>query len=762
MQQTIDSIAEIAIRAEKLRFLADELAVAAELCASAANADMARMIARHVTVRIADFIDHARQLRNGLPASAVAQGFKETLNALNDEFQANLALARHKLGAHVQDMDFAERLDLWVAIDAGKVAYFAEGARELWDRLGALGVPGHQPFATPSALADPSVASALAYLSSTIAVPVTIGTDPLADVRTNTTTLFNGTPIHQRAGQLALLRRWIRDQRELLALFQPSPAIARILRARLLTDVVSFHDCLITRAVQPGAAQALEGLDDLITSSGHEPTAIRAFVSSNRQETTIEPARLIRNRIGAHLDCDPTTPLATLVGELDRCDLEAALRHFAALEATFLRTCRDVVFLLPHLTDGMVIPGVLVRHPQAAPFDPARPDRIAAAPPRNTFSQAEMRDWLEQWSGGQGIFAREALDYFREAFAHAPEAEMRERIEERGSSRHFHRLTMRTSHLFLRDALLSCAPAEEEGILHLAATCRGYPTELAEILTQYHDVAGRPASPALLMALGNTVPWWLEKARRIVEAAIGTGSDRILARTMLLRIFLREEGLRRMNGQPGHLDWKDVRGKITEGADPAEELAVAIALAGTFLERPVGTYIGRLQSEYRELADHAFAAARGRLAGTLDPERGSTLQRLLRTGDLAQATLLTVTTGPRGHASSMKDSLLRAFGAGLIITKPTAEEGAAAAECLLLLGDPWQAIDVLERVSRGNPADARPQIRIAELLQGIDGGSSAAREKLAAIRSQFSLDPDGDARLLAIEARLSASRVGCA
>ena len=138
VQQTIDPNGEIAIRAEKLRFLTDELALASELCASAANAGMARMIARHVTVRTADFIDHARQLRNGLPASAGAKGFKDTVNVLNDEFQANLALARHKLGAHVQDMDFVERLNLWVAIDAGKVAYFAEGARELWDRLGAL------------------------------------------------------------------------------------------------------------------------------------------------------------------------------------------------------------------------------------------------------------------------------------------------------------------------------------------------------------------------------------------------------------------------------------------------------------------------------------------------------------------------------------------------------------------------------------------------------------------------------------------------
>lgn len=762
MQQTIDPNGEIAIRAEKLRFLTDELALAAELCASAANAGMARMIARHVTVRTGDFIDHIRQLRNRLPASAGASDFKDTVNALNDEFRVNLAAARHKLGAHVQDMGFVERLDLWVAIDAGKVAYFAEGARELWDRLGTLGTPEHQPFATPSALADPSVASALAYLASPRAIPVTIGTDPLAEARTNTTTLFNATPIHQRAGQLALLRRWIRDQRELLALFQPSPAIARIFRARLLTDVVSFHDCLITRAVQPGAPQALEGLDDLIASSGDEPTAIRAFAASNRQETTIGPARHVRNRVGAHLDCDPATRLATLLSELDRCDLNAALRHFKALEATFVRTCRDIFYLSPHLTDGMVIPGVLARHPQAAPFDPARPDRIAAAPPRRTYSRTEMRDRLEQWSGGQGIFAHEALDYFRQAFAHAPEAETRERIEERGSSRHFHRLIMRTSHLFLRDFLLSCAPAEEEGILHLAASCPGYPTELAEILTEYHLVAGRPTSSALLMALGNTVPWWLERARRIVEAAIGNGAEPILARTMLLRIFLREEGPRRMNRQAGHLDWKDVRGIITEGADPADELAVAMALAGAFLERTVGTYIDKFQSEYHELADHAFAAARGHLAGTLDQERGSTLQRLLRTGDLAQATLLAVTTGPKGHASWMKKSLLEAFGAGLVMTRPTAEEGAAAAECLLLLGYYWPAIDLLERVCQGNPADAVPQIRIAEMLEGIDGAFDLAREKVTVIRSQFSLDPDGDARLLAIEARLSASRVGCA
>lgn len=747
----------ILVRLEKLHFQVEELVLAATLSSHATDSDMARMLSRHVAIRIPDFIEHARQLRNSLPASPASTRFKTTVNAFADAFSEYLALTRHKLGAHVQDIDFVERIDLWTSIETSKIEYFVQGARELWDSLGELGVTGHQPFSTPASLASPSAASVLDYLARDVEIPVTFGTDALAFARANSQTLFNSTPVHQRAGQLALLRRWIRAERELFALFKPHVSIARILKARILTDIVSFHDCLITRPVQAGAPQQMDGLDALVVAAGKTPTAIQAFVASNRDETTIDPIRQVRNRIGGHLEIDPGVTLSALLAQLDSFDLAGAERYYARLEGAFVQTCRQVEFLMTHLIDGHVVGGMLVNRVEVAPYDRSRPDIIAGAPTTPTYAQAEMREQLERWEGGNSPFAAAVIDYFRDAFSRAPLATPRERVEEFGSGKRFHQLAIRTSHLFLRDALLAADVEQEEGILALAANCPGYPVELAEILAEYHAASGRPPSAALLRALGILAPWWFEDARAIVEDALisSTGMDRLLARAVLLRIYLREEGLARMNGRPSHIGWPSVEAKITADIPAVEDVVVPIVLGSAFLGKDTGIFIRKFDTEYRAIADAALVAARARLGGTLDPAHEAALQNLLYSGQLAQAVLCIVTTKPKGQAAATKQALLHAFAFGLIEVGRSTEEGAAVAECLLLCDATEAALDVFDRLSRHDPGNVEPALRRVEVLADIAGMTSYCRASIEQIRDHFHLEAANEARLQAIECRLA-------
>lgn len=205
-----------------------------------------------------------------------------------------------------------------------------------------MGVAGHQPFVTLAVLADPSVASIVAYLSASTAIQAPFGTDPLSFACANTHSVVNGTPIHLRSGQLALLRRWMRVQRELLALFQPHPAIVYIFKARLITDIISFRDCLTTRQVPTTAVQAMDGLEALIIAKGKVLEAIQAFAASSRDAVTINPMRDLRNRFGGNFEIDPAGTLHTLVAELDQFDVGMALRHYAILEADFIEACRRI------------------------------------------------------------------------------------------------------------------------------------------------------------------------------------------------------------------------------------------------------------------------------------------------------------------------------------------------------------------------------------------------------------------------------------
>jgi hypothetical protein len=747
------------VRLEKLHFLTEEIVLAGALASHATDSDMARMLSRHVAIRVPDFVEHARQLRNSLAASPASTRFKGTVNAFADSFSEHLARTRHKLGAHVQDINLIELVELWASIDKSMIQYFAHGASELWDSLAELGVPGHQPFATPASLASPEAASVLEYLARDVEIPATFGTDALAFARANSQTLFNGTPVHQRAGQLALLRRWIRAERELFALFKPHPSIARILKARILTDIVSFHDCLITRPLQPGAPQQMDGLDAFIAAAGETPTAILAFVASSRDGTTIDPIRQVRNRIGGHLEIDPGVPLSALIAQLDSLDLADAERHYARLEATFVQTCRQVAFLMTHLMDGHEVGGMLVNRARVAPFDQSRPDLIAGCLVAATYSHAEMQEQLERWEGGSGPFAAEALDYFRNAFSHAPLAAPRQRVEEFGSSRRFHQLAIRTSHLFLRNALLTADVEQEEGIIALAANCPGFPVELADILAEYHKATGGPPSTALLTALGILAPWWLEEARAIVEDALvsGPGTDRLLARAVLLRIHLRDEGLARTNGWPSHIDWASVERKITSDIQVGEDIAVPVVLASAFLGKDTGFFIRKFDTEYRAFANAALMAARARLKGTLDSARDETLQNLLYSGHLAQAVLCIVTTNPRGQAAAAKQALLRALALGLIETGRSTEEGAAVAECLLLCNAPEAALDVLDRLSRREPGNVEYALRAVEVLAEIEGIAAYCQFHIKQIRDQFHLDEADQARLEAIERQFASN-----
>ena len=758
MPQNFATSQEIAARLDKLCFITNELVIAANLASSATHSDMARMLARHVAVRTADFIAHARRLRNCLPSSSASTKFKETVNAFNAEFEENLELSRHKLGAHVQDMDFLQRIDIWVSIDTSMIDYFVGGAREIWDLLGSMSVPGHRLFVSPTVLADPSVASILQHLAEPVAIQATFGTDPLSFARANTSSMLNGTPIHLRAGQLALLRRWMSDQRELLVWFKAHPEVARIIKARLITDIVSFRDCLITRPVAPGAPQELAGLDALIVGEGKTPKAIQAFVSTSRDGVTLEPMRRLRNRVGGHLEIEPAVTLQTMLTELDQFDLDVALRHYAGLEAVFVETCRSIDFLTTHLIDGMNVGANLLQHMATSPFDAARPDIIAGPPPKLTFSQVEMHEQLARWVRGHSDLRRAALEYFREAFARAPTAETRSRVEDLGSGKRFHQLEIKTSHLFLRDALIAADPTDEQQILLLASQCPGYRDALTDVLAEYCRASGCSASPALLTALGTLAAWWLEDARAIVEEAIQSEQDTkaLLARLILLRIFVREEGVKRMNGRPGHTTWSAISAKILTGVPPSWELAAHVAFASAFMARDTAIFIRKFTAEYGALANAALTAAKQRLGGTLNTEREADLRKLLHQGDVGQAVLLIITTGPQGHARPTKQALLQAFALGYIETGNSYEEGTAVAEILLHSGAPSLTLEVLAKLRCRAPGNIEPGLRTVEVLAGIEGLADDAKKLAGQIREQFSLDEAGEARLRQVEGQLKA------
>lgn len=745
------------MRLEKLRFIVDELSVASDLAKNASTPEVARLLARHVAVRARDFIGHVRQVRQ--PLNLVAAGnaeLKARVNEYSDTFDTYFGLVRDKVGAHLQDIDLFERAELWVSIDRSMVEYFADGSREIWDLLGTLGTPGHLPFVTPAALADLDVANRLSLFSQSSAAMPALAVDWFASTRPNALMGFNGTPVHARAGQLALLRRWMFLQIDMLRLFGLHPDIARLLRARLLTDIVNFHDCLITRPVSASAPQAMPGLDALLGARTAGAEAIAKFAATNRDDQTIEPLRAVRDRVGAHLDIDPTVDLATLTGELDGYDLDTALVHYARLEAVFLNVCKATVYLKMYLADGTPIHGVQLAaaNPRAA-YDPAQPDTLAAPPAAPSYSPVEMNAQLALWGDGSGPFADGALRYFREAFSNAPIVDTREYWDDFGVRKRRELVELREPHKFLHDHLVTI-PNDVQRICAMLVRCSsGFPAALAETLFDAHR-NGLPVSVPLLHGLGELMAWWQETVRDLLLATIASGERNLAlaARSALLTMFLRDEGLSRTNGR-SQRDWVTVRDTVLRGVPVADRMATSLALASCFVSGTAGYAIGKFSNEYTDMTDAIVGAARAVLAGTLDAHREAALRQWLDTRRLARATQLLFETGRKGHAASAKAALLTALRDGDIRVPRDADELSALAECMVNAGNPGSAIPILEEVCRQHPERVEPHLRIVEIIAEIPQFANVALEQAKVIRQHLQLDPHLEARLVAVERRFS-------
>ncbi|MGI0081431.1 MAG: hypothetical protein ACRECH_17645, partial [Nitrososphaerales archaeon] len=420
-------------------------------------------------------------------ASYDTKKFHSKKEAYVAEFEEHYKAARHKLGAHVQDYDFAQRLELWNEIELIKVSYFVDGAIEIYKSLAKLKVPGYVAYVDPPELADLGVIQIVSLYLRTLESRegVEIGSDSLAMTRNNTTAMLNIHQIHARAGQLVLIRRWMAMQRDLMEKFAAYPRIARILKASLITEIVSFCDCLVTRPVPPGALQEMDGLDKLIKDIGGSPDIIDSFVRISNFNAELTNARAIRDTIGAHLEIDDAQPLHTLTTNLDNYDIEQGLDFYDRVSAVFTKTCLNTWPLRPHAIDGVRVHGVTASEANAVPYSPNDATGLPAPPARPLLDdEEEYRKNLMRWLDGNQDQRESACNFFRNALMGSQQIATLLEVERIGSGERRSQHEYRKAHEFLLTTLASdLSDSDFQGIVELAISCRGgHPYPLAQVM----------------------------------------------------------------------------------------------------------------------------------------------------------------------------------------------------------------------------------------------------------------------------------------
>ncbi|MFZ0886340.1 MAG: hypothetical protein WAN14_23260, partial [Candidatus Acidiferrales bacterium] len=600
----------IATRVEKLKFLVDEMHIALRLATRAPDSFSARTIARHILVRAENFIAHARGLRKPLNLARYdTSDFHKTKEAYAAAFEEYFRLSRDRLGAHVQDFDFGKRIELWNEIEIIKIGYFVDGARELYSGLATMNPPGFVPYTDPPQLADASFNEMLRRFQS----PndhrqwVEIGADPLAITRDNTSAILNLTPVHQRAGQLALIRRWLGAQNSLLKEVEHHPATSRILKARILTDIVSFCDCLVTRPVLSGAPQEMDGLDRLISANGQSAAPISDFVAASNFNSELQSIRAIRDEIGAHLEIEEDRTLSALLADLNAFDLEKALGFYGLVENAFTKVCRTVLYLRMYAVDGRRLYGVTKITGRSIPFSASSSTASAAQPQPPINDEAAYRNSLAEWLDGDEPQKGDARQFFWIAFS---ASEIVEHIHERetfGTGTRIAIHDFRKAHRFVFSSLTaSVSESDFGGILDLILTCaRGWPYPLAELLVRSgREVSDYRRQWLICRSLGEIASWPHASASAFLEerAKALQWSMRLEATLALFKTFLTAEGPYRFNNKGRtRIDYRAYVTSLTAPMTPRELFICLLAFASILSGPRIGSLSQPFAADYARL-----------------------------------------------------------------------------------------------------------------------------------------------------------------
>ena len=755
----------ISSRVEKLKFIVDEMQLAFHLTMHLTDPFVARTLARHILIRAENFIEHSRGLRRPLnDAGYETRDFHKAKEAYASAFEEYFRVSRNRLGAHVQDFDFGKRIELWNEIEIVKISFFVDGAQEIYRSLALLNLPGYVAYADPPELTDPVVLETLRQFQRAIDNRnwVEVGTDPLAMTRNNTIATLNMTPVHARAGQLVLIRRWIAMQSDLLDKLAAHHRIARILRARIITDFVSFCDCLVTRPVSPGAPQAMDGLDKLITANGQSCVPIGSFVAASNFQAKLQTARAIRDTIGTHLEIDDARAIASLLADLDAYDLGQGLSFYERVGAAFAKACRNILFLRMYGADGRRLYGMRASRAPAAPY---AGNNIAGPPsppePPQINEEEAYRKNLTRWLDGDDPQKEDARQFFWGAFAGSEIVETIVEVERFGAGhQRIWRHEYRKGHQFLASTLSSArSDSDFNGALELILSCRsGSPYPLAEILVRH----GRDASVfrqwQICYALGEIGSAPHASAREFLEARADSQSwpIRLQATLSRFKIFVKTEGVFRVNHRDQTSADYDVLvdSLITPMSEP-ERLICLLAFASILSSPGVGAFSQPFQSNYAALQAQIETLCLPFLKDDDKKSKGTTLKQLIQTNDYVGVCVLVALDLDGGDQHPLYAALMDNCCNRSIVTAGHDQASRHLAMCFLLKKEHRVAFEIAEGLASRNPDWVDIQILVARILGDTPGAEDEAAQRVASVRRDYKLGPQDEARLAAVEAEIA-------
>ena len=575
------------------------------------------------------------------------------------------------------------------------------------------------------------------------------GRDPLALTRPNTTAMLNTSPVHARAGQIALVHRWTKIGLDQLDRFAAFPDVVRLLRARLVTDVVSGCDCLITRQLQAGAPQEMDGLDALLAAQNISPNPILDFAASFDIDRAVAPLRQVRDKVGAHLEIDEGVDLSSLVQLLDGIDYPRLIDFRASLRRAFEKACRSVLFLRGYQADGQTLSGALgVARPSGIAFDPTGGGgRITPSMDLFVDTDEAFAGKLEDWLGG-GDHRGAARSFFYTACTASAAVESYLEVEafpgggSRTTPREFRRV-----HQFLLDRLMQEKdPDRLRDIFELiCALSSGYPDLLTEMLMRFtREPASWTSAVAIAYCLGETANWWRTDVRMYLTGLMISPEVMcsVNARVALFKIFISTECIKRINSPKAATRPFSEISMLTQDLRDEAQLVMLVILASQFCNSRFGIYEKAFESEYCEMRSQVVA-----LVAKLAPPKASAraadmVRKLVKVHDYAgiSAYLLDEFTGTPTERVGHDLVHFTCSGVIVVATYDFAQRNLCC--CFQRLGRNDLALDIAADLATRNPDDIGAQLLRLQIMTCLPEQKANAKQAIDDLKSSYRLDAD--------------------
>jgi hypothetical protein len=349
----------------------------------------ARVISRLVIIRIYDFITLTRQYNNSFVInSTLKRELRNKLNLLSDTFEDKLKIQRHKLSAHFQDLEFANRVDSWSNITKIEIDIFYIKILEIYNLLENQN-DYKEILESNFELSQQDIINIQNVVSEKdIESTPHFSNDILSITRTNTGAIIPCHPIQDKILSLNSIHLMI-DFEILLYKNLEAEIYKQLIKTILINDIVSFIDNLITRT----GSQYI-GLDNIIDLQLHpwnkftytidKPNNFYLIKQSKydfKPDNQIEVAqnilntfllsfklnsivqiRNLRNKLGSHIDTiDSIEDIVILLNDLNT---EYLIKIYSNFYHLFLKICNSVKYLQMLIMPPTKMNGISAISPQ--------------------------------------------------------------------------------------------------------------------------------------------------------------------------------------------------------------------------------------------------------------------------------------------------------------------------------------------------------------------------------------------------------------